>query len=293
MEKLAIIILNYNCKTDTEKCVDNLIELGVNSKSRIIIVDNKSTDDSFSFLIGKYHNIMNVDVIQTKNNAGYSYGNNCGMKYAIKKFDNIRYLCVMNPDVSIIYPQVFSNIIKKIEINDSIAAMSPVMILNGFFNYEGMCWNLPTEKTIYYDHIMFVKKKNKKRIRVEKNLTAIVDVIPGSFFIIKRQDIEKIGFLDENIFLYNEENVLAKKLQKIGKKVAISLNDFYEHNHPKSKDKKNLKKWLQFNKIGFQSRMYLCKNFYSRRAQVKLKLVNLVNIIYIYLLCLKNILKRR
>ena len=288
MKDMAIVVLNYNNFEETKKCVDNLLNIGINKE--IVIVDNKSTNESFKILKNNYVKFDNIHVIETEKNGGYSYGNNFGIKYIIKKYPNINFLCIMNPDVIISYSKIIDNIIDKLKQNDDVAAMSAIMILNGYLNYEGMCWELPDKKTIYTDHIMFLKNKRRKEdIKIENNFIAKVDVIPGSFFIIKRRELEEIGYLDEKVFLYNEENILAHKLLKLNKKVALSVSDYYEHNHIKKKEQVNLKKRLNDNKIGFESRKYLCSEFYEKKCLRRLKIVNVLNIIYILLV---NIIKK-
>lgn len=280
MEKLAVIILNYNDYEQTINCIDNLID--IDFKSNIVIVDNKSENNSFDILQEKYYNYNNIHVIQSEKNGGYSYGNNFGMKYAIKNLD-VDYLCIMNPDVIVTYNSIFNNLVNKLEKNDDISAISAVMILNNKFNYNGMCWDLPTNKTIYKNHIMFMKNSKRKReIYVDEDGIAKVDVIPGSFFIIKKNDLEKINFLDEKVFLYNEENLLSLRLRKIDKNVALSISDFYFHNHINNKEKLSLKKFLDNNQIGYESRKYLCKLYYSKNSLFKLKIANFFNIMYIF-----------
>lgn len=292
MEEIAIIVLNYNNYNETEKCIDSLIDL--NLKHHIIIVDNNSTNESYSILNNKYTKFNNIDIINSHKNGGYSYGNNYGIKYAIEKYRNVNYFCIMNPDVKITYSDIIDNIVRKLKENDDIAAMSAIMILNGYANYKRMCWNLPNNKTIYKAHRMYSNKREEvKRIFVDKDFIARVQVIPGSFFIIKRIDLEKIGFLDENVFLYNEENILSWKLRQINKKVAVSLNDYYEHNHVNTKNIYTLKDRLRLNKIGFESRKYLCINFYSKSCLRKLKVVNFFNIIYLSLMSIYKYFDRR
>lgn len=292
MEKIAIIVLNYNNFNETIKCVDNLLKLKL--KHYILIVDNMSTNESYQILMERYRNENEIEVIKSDKNGGYSYGNNYGIKYMIKKYPQIHFFCIMNPDVIITYCSIIDNIVKKLKENNDIAAMSAVMILNGYANYDKMCWDLPDNKSIYKDHRIYCKRKAKaKKILVENDLISKVPVIPGSFFIIKREELEKIGFLDENVFLYNEENILSWKLLKINKKVALSLNDYYEHNHIQTKKDYTLKDRLKLNQIGFESRVYLCENFYPKSCLKKLKIVNKLNIIYIYILNIYTKIKKR
>lgn len=92
--KNCLIILNYN---DAQSCLNlvNKIEQYKNI-DKIILVDNLSTDDSYSHLL-KLQN-SKIDVIQTNHNGGYSYGNNYGCFWAINKYSP-DYLTICNPDI--------------------------------------------------------------------------------------------------------------------------------------------------------------------------------------------------
>lgn len=59
------------------------------------------------------------------------------------------------------------------------------------------------------------------------------DVIQGSLFVIRRDVFESIGFFDENVFMYFEENILSAKLKQSypSLQAAVTLDLFYIHEH--------------------------------------------------------------
>ena len=50
-----------------------------------------------------------------------------------------------------------------------------------------------------------------------------VEAISGAFFIIRENLLKQINYFDENVFLFYEEDILAKKMKEIGYSV-VSLN---------------------------------------------------------------------
>ena len=77
---VVFLILNYNSYIDTIKLADELLSF----KSQyfdysILIVDNKSTNDSFNNLSDRYQSEKQVKVISTNCNGGYAKGNNFGL----------------------------------------------------------------------------------------------------------------------------------------------------------------------------------------------------------------------
>ena len=50
-----------------------------------------------------------------------------------------------------------------------------------------------------------------------------VEAISGAFFIIRKNLLKQINYFDESVFLFYEEDILAKKMKEIGYSV-VSLN---------------------------------------------------------------------
>lgn len=285
----AIIVLNYYNYNLTEECVNNILKLELNY--RVIVVDNKSPNNSYEILKKKYYSHDLVEVIQTTENKGYAYGNNYGIRYILSHDKNIKYICVMNPDVVVKDKLVFDSLINTLDKNSDLAIVSAVMILNGIVNYENGWWNIPSKSELIRDHVRFLKKrKGVKKIEYRDGNIGIVEVVPGSFFIIKSDILKEIDYLDEDTFLYNEENILAIKLKKKNYKEAIILDKFYFHNHNPSIRKKTLKEKYEVNKISYESRKVLCDKYYNKKyLSMKLQLIHGINCLEI---AIKHLVKK-
>lgn len=266
----GIIILNYNNYELTIKCAENLLNLNVEAK--ILIVDNKSPNESFIKL--KEHFADRIDVIQTAQNKGYSYGNNFGFRYLRNKYPEIKYISIMNPDVVITYKEIFSNLTYLLDKYDDVAAITGMTLTRGKLNITNCFWNIPRGLEVATEQFELVERKELPLIP-DKNGLAKVEVIPGCFFIIKADIFEKVGCFDENVFLFNEENILAIKIKKLGMTNALSVNDSYIHNHIHLK--KNLKQKLRSKEIGYNSRRYLASTHYGLKERVFLELIIFIN----------------
>ncbi len=60
---------------------------------------------------------------------------------------------------------------------------------------------------------------------------SLVGVVSGCFFCVAGEVLEQVGYLDENTFLYYEEYILARKLEKINKKSVVDTEVFVSHIH--------------------------------------------------------------
>jgi hypothetical protein len=264
--KTGFIILNYNSATMTIKLARQ-IEKYSNIDS-VLIVDNKSIDDSLKLI----KNVLSdkIKVLESPQNGGYSSGNNLGLKYFSKlEFD---IAIVANPDIYIDEDSI--NILLKAFQESDFSVLSPV-------EYDEN-WNMVKPPTIrrmnYRDDILdcfFVGRKLFVReqeigLNAENGLQQ-TEMLRGSFLAFKLKDFQKIGYFDENIFLYCEERILSKKLQDANLKMGLVVNSKYQHNHMASIAKE------------YQSTVSKIKLLYISRLYYDCEYLKIGNFKYIFL----------
>lgn len=285
---LVLIILNYNDYKTTNDCIAQLLKVGV--KYQIIVVDNCSTNNSYTILFNTWENIGNVRVIKTEKNGGYSYGNNQGI-FEANKIADFKYYCIMNPDV-IVEENYFKELCSYLDEMPEYAVISPLMVYPDKLDLSMISWNMRTAKEIYKNHFLLSKRPKCKEVyKYLGNGLIEADAVPGSFFIIKSKDLKDIGYFDDNIFLYNEETAIAKKLSQNNKKFLIYIKKNFIHNHIYKKSslevwknyKDNFKKVLMDYKVSYDSRRYICKNYYSGKNIYRLYIVKYLNIMLLYI----------
>lgn len=261
LDDLSIIILNYNDYSLTIECVDNLLRLGV--KDRIIIIDNKSPNESFEILKERYKEKIYIKVVKSEENRGYAYGNN----YALKKLVESKNVCIMNPDIIIKDPKIFRELLQLKEKYRAIG-ITCLQNLNGEFSLNTLGWKLPSFKQIILLNGYIIKKftsginYSKLKLISDEDNVAYIDVLPGCFFLIEYEKFKEVGFFDENTFLYYEENILAKKCKDKNYKFIVSLENFYIHNH-KRKDSQieGFKRKIKDRKIMMNSQKIYCEKY--------------------------------
>ena len=77
--QVTIIVLNWNGLNDTLECLKSLSHLDYH-RYEVVVVDNASTDGSVPAIRAHY---PDVAVLETRENLGYTGGNNVGMRYAL------------------------------------------------------------------------------------------------------------------------------------------------------------------------------------------------------------------
>ena len=144
----------------------------IDKKYPIIIVEN-SLNNKLKLELEKIYS--NVTCILPKENLGYGAGNNLGIKHAKSK-----YVLILNPD-TILYEDTISNLLIQAEIIKDFSIIGPRIVENENEKPE------------------ILKKDNES-----------VQYIKGFAILFNKEKFDKIGFFDENFFLYFEEIDLCK-----------------------------------------------------------------------------------
>lgn len=288
---LGIVVLNYSNYMLTEKCVNNLNSFSL--KYKIVIVDNDSPNGSFEYLQAKYNENENIEVIKNNINSGYAAGNNFGVRYLLNKYNNIKYICIINPDVIVPNESIFINLVDELKKNEKMAIISGIKIDYQNVNYKWSAWKRPNNLQLLISPLFVSKKleidRGKEKLKINNNGIAKVDVIPGCFFIIKSHILKEINYFDEGTFLYQEENIISNKISNLDSNYysAISIKEYYFHNHVKNKSFKGLKQRLESIKIYNDSLLYLCKNYYNIKLIPFLKMsffISYIEVIFMYMI---------
>lgn len=277
--KIGIVILNYNDWKTTIELLERI--KGYNVLNKIVIVDNNSTDNSYEEL-KKYEN-EKIQVIKSKQNKGYGAGNNIGCKVLEKS--QMDYTIISNPDI--IFDE--DDIIKLCNNfkNEKVAIVAPVInehgVLNRGWKFQGACMDALSNIN-YFGR--YIKKKSLYDDKHYESACSKVDIVSGCFFIVRTDVLKKVNYFDENMFLYYEENVLAKKIQKEGQDIIVDNNVQIIHNHSVSINK-SYNKINKF-KLLAKSQRYYHKN-YNNAGIIKMAMLYMSYILTLaisYFLCI-------
>ena len=224
--KVAVIIVNYNDAEDTKKYVNTISKYEI--INRIVVVDNLSTTVGTFDKLKKLEN-EKVKVISSDKNGGYDYGNNFGVRYLQSINEKYDYIIISNPDIEITETAI-KHCLEVIDNDKKIGVIAPRMFDKENKPIRRSAWKMRTFgldvihstrllEMIFYKILRSGEYSTKE---YEKELLE-VEAISGAFFIIRSNVLEEINLLDENVFLFYEEDILAKKLKEKGYK-TISLN---------------------------------------------------------------------
>lgn len=79
VKKVSLIVLTYNNLDLTKKCLDSIVNNTSYNNYEVIVVDNLSTDGTQDYLLSKYGQYENFNIILNEDNLGFAAGNNIGL----------------------------------------------------------------------------------------------------------------------------------------------------------------------------------------------------------------------
>lgn len=212
-----MVIVSYNAKDMMQKCLESTFKFTKDVNFEVIVVDNASTDGVLETLRGYGKKIK---LIESKENLGFSKGNNLGIKESSGK-----YVFLLNNDTELV-----ENSIERLKIwmdaHSEVAVVSPQMqsseqklmatggafpTLKNVFAWAFFLDDLPNYANSYHPKV-------SKKFETE----FFPDWVTGAMMFVRREAIDKDGFLDENIFMYGEDLEWCMRFKKAGWKIAYT-----------------------------------------------------------------------
>ena len=236
--KIWIIILNYNCSSDTIKCLQSINKLKKKSYDlHTLIVDNASTDDSITKINAQF---PGLNLLQSPANKGYASGNNLGLKHVLKQ--GADYILILNPDTIITDPCMITKLIKtKVDITSPTISSKK----DGQITYD------------YGGKIdPFLGRNTHIESRSNKLHASTPDYLSGVCLFVKKKVFKKNGLFDENYFLYYEDVDFCQRAKQNGFIIKPTRTTSLRHHLSSSTNKLGKRKLS----ILAKSQLYFAKN---------------------------------
>lgn len=202
-ERVAIIVLNWNGKEDTTKCLSSLEKLTY-PHIEVLIVDNGSSDDSVEVFRKRFPHFR---LIETGINLGYAGGNNVGMEIALK--EGFGFLFVLNND-TVVDPGIVEAFLQRFSKGKEgiLGAKIYRMDAPEHLDHLGGKWN---PKKMDFDYVGYRALDHPKWNAPQK-----LDYVCGAALMIRREVLEAIGLFDPRFFLFWEEADLCFRAKRAG-----------------------------------------------------------------------------
>lgn len=200
---VSILVLNWNNFDDTNNCVTSLLSLNYNNFN-ILIIDNGSTDNSFIRLKNKFRD-ERIIFLKNKENFGYAGGINIGIKYVFEKLSS-DFIWILNNDI-MVDKDSLKFLIDAVNKNKKIGIAGPTIYLAGTKKIMEQYYRL----NLLFGR--FLVKTNLNENEVVKIENKKNNYIGGAAVFLRKEILNKIGYIPEEYFMYNEDIAWHQKIK--------------------------------------------------------------------------------
>lgn len=228
MNNIYIIVLNFNGEKETKECLNSLSKVSFDGVGlNTIVVDNNS-QPPLDIDLSKYEN-LNLEIIRNQKNLGFSGGMNVGIKKALQ--ERADYVLILNNDTLVdsnflmpLYAVLSDNKTAGIAVPKIYYAKGYEFHKNRYKKEDlgKVIWyagGRVDPKTVYGENFG-VDEVDRGQFDKEKEIEAST----GCCMLVKREVFEKIGFFNENYFLYYEDADLSFRAREAGYKIFFVPN---------------------------------------------------------------------
>ncbi len=207
MSSVSIITVNYNQFEVNIEFLKSIKQHSGSHNLEVIFVDNGSLQQHEGIYKKTFPALI---YIRSEHNLGFAGGNNLGV--AIAKND---YLLFLNNDVEI-SPNFIDTMVATMENNKEIGLLSPLIL---FFDNPNVI------QYAGFTEMNYVTCRNKSIGGGEINEQQYagdsreVGYCHGAAMMCRRTELESVGTMAENYFLYYEELDWCERFKRAGKKV--------------------------------------------------------------------------
>ena len=203
---LSIIIVSYNARVDLERCLASLHAGPPAIAHETIVVDNQSTDGSRD--AARWWN--DVRVIQNASNVGFAAANNVGIRAS-----RGRYLLLLNSD-TVVPSCAIDRLVAVLEAEPDVAVVGPRLVdANGRAELSFGRMITPLNE---------MRQKRLARSGAVEQLTRqrhYPDWVSGACLLVRRDDAEAVGLLDERFFMYTEDVDFCAAIRARGRRILF------------------------------------------------------------------------
>lgn len=209
---INIVTVNWNSGLQLNDCLDSVRSHNKGEVSRIIVVDNGSTDGSIEAI----EDHSGVEVIRAEQNLGFGAACNIGAMAGSSP-----YLLFLNPDTrleagSLSIPLAFME-----RPGNEKVGICGIQLVDEQGEVSRTCARYPTlgrlvSSALGLDKMPGLRGSGMRMISWNHSDTRKVDQVMGAFFFIRREVFEACNGFDERFFVYFEEVDVAKRSRLAG-----------------------------------------------------------------------------
>jgi GT2 family glycosyltransferase len=251
MRKVAVILINYKDYAERflTECRDSLRLQDYSKEDFVVyIVDNAASENSLNYLKLNFPEAK----VSSRIDGNYSAANNCGIKKAIE--DGFELFVIANMDTKFDFSWL-SELVKAISSDDKIGLAQSLILLYpknveeqvnpkinsvgnslhylgfGFTNGYGNKWGWSLDPA---DDGAGADRDDKPRDDKHGDNNEVREIkgyASGCSLIIKKEVLDKIGFYNEEYYMYHDDIELGWRAKLAGYKIVLAPSSIVYHKY--------------------------------------------------------------
>ena len=213
-----VILLNWNGYQDTIECVESCRKLSY-PNFRILIIDNGSTDNSEAILRERF---PDIELIQTGANLGFAGGNNIGARYANEH--GADYVWLLNND-TVVDTEALSALVHVAEGDKTVGMVGSKIV---YYDKPRQFWYAGAVLEPDRPYLLHHRGLNEED-RGQFNDTCETGYITGCSLLARRDMMDIVGLLDDDLFLYFEDADWSARARAKGWKLLYCPASLVHH----------------------------------------------------------------
>jgi len=207
---VSVILVNYNTAHLLDRALAAL-EAGRGAvKLQVIIVDNASRDNSVEVLHARH---KDVELIANTVNVGFGRANNQAVSRA-----RGRYLLLLNTD-AFVAPDTLAKTVSFMDAHPKCGILGVKLVgRNG--SLQPSCRYFPTPWNLFLNTTglkrFFPTARLVDDMSWDHASERECDWVPGCYYLVRREVIDKVGLFDPRYFLYYEEVDHCRAVRQAG-----------------------------------------------------------------------------
>lgn len=207
---IAVIVLNWNRKADTLRCLASLAEADY-PQLTVIVVDNASSDGSVSAIAAAFPDVI---LVENQSNLGFAAGNNVGIELALRAgFDAI---LLLNND-TVVAANSISVMANHLHCHPNVGVVAPAI-----------CYLQAPQRIWSAGGSIDWKQGTVSTDRLDEHVDALpvdpyaTEHVSGCCMLVRSDAVQLAGMLDPRFFMYFEETEWCVRIARAGYDIHVT-----------------------------------------------------------------------
>jgi N-acetylglucosaminyl-diphospho-decaprenol L-rhamnosyltransferase len=213
---VSIVIVSYNSRADLERCLASLHEPSPEITHEIIVVDNASSDGS----AGVARRWRDVRVIVSDVNRGFAAASNIGIRAGAGDL-----VLLLNSD-TIVPAGATDALVRELRSRPDVAVIGPRLV--DATGRPELSFGRMISPLSEWRQKRLVRGLERRDVEALRRVEAMTrqeqwpDWVSGACLLVRRDDAETVGLIDERYFMYMEDVDFCAAIRAQGRQILFT-----------------------------------------------------------------------